>query len=122
MSDSLLRLERNARSTKQAIIYFVAVLITPIVAAVIVAFISRASGGVYCSADASAYLCTDGWRIAFGLIPAFISLFSLFGAAYLCYTKWKSFQRWRAWLGVTILMIPYTMSWVTTTGSLYLQH
>lgn len=121
-ADPLLRLERNARSTRQAVIYFVAVLLIPILVAFIIALISRSSGGVYCTTDEGTWLCSDAWRIAFGLVPALISLFSLFGAAFLCYQKWKSFQRWRAWLGVTILLIPYTMSWVTTTGSLYLQH
>lgn len=117
-ADPLLRLERNAASTRQALWYLGVAILLPIIVGFTLALVSRSSGGPYCERDASAWLCSSSWILLFGLIPSAIALVEMFIAAYLCYRKWKTFQRWRTWLAVVVLMVPYTMSWVTSTGAL----
>lgn len=120
-ADPLARLERNNRSTKQAIIYFFAIPGTAAAIALITAIVSRMVGGPFCDADSSAWLCTQGFRLFFHIVPAVVCFFGLFGAAYICYYKWKRRQRWRPWIAVIWFLMPIAIGWsVNSTAMLML--
>lgn len=114
--DPLARLERNNRSTKQAIAYFFAVPGVAAVIALATAFISRSVGGPYCE-DPSAWLCTQGFRLFFHIAPAIVCFVGLFGAAFICYYKWARHQRWRPWIAVIWFLMPIAIGWATNSGA-----
>ena len=117
-ADPLARLERNNRSTKQAIIFFFAVPGIAAFLALGTTIISRIVGGPYCDADSSAWLCTEGFRLFFHIAPALVCFFGLFGAAYICYYKWKRHQRWRPWIAVIWFIMPVAIGWSVNSAAM----
>lgn len=117
-ADPLLRLERNNRSTKQALAFFVGTIVVTAVVAIAVAIVSAVSGGPYCDADPSANLCSAGHRIAFMALPTSTALLGLFGSAWIAYLKWRKHQRWRPWLAAVWFLMPFALSWVVTAGTM----
>ena len=82
------------------------------------AIISRIVGGPYCDADSSAWLCTEGFRLFFHIAPALVCFFGLFGAAYICYYKWKRHQRWRPWIAVIWFIMPVAIGWSVNSAAM----
>ncbi|WP_238597052.1 hypothetical protein [Corynebacterium heidelbergense] len=118
-ADPLLRLEHNERSTRQAIRYFIAVPVVTLLTALVIALISRGLGGPYCD-DGVGWLCSRSAQIWFAVLPGLISIGGFFGAAWICYLKWKNHTRWRPWIGVVWFLMPFMLMWVTSTGALLL--
>lgn len=111
---------RDARSTRQAIYYFISVPIIVLVLAGIVLIASRTAGGPLCEAGDAQWLCSRASQIWFSLLPGIVAMGSVFLAAYITYRKWKTQQRWRWWIAVVWISMPFALAWITGTGSLLL--
>ncbi|KAB3519201.1 hypothetical protein GC425_09390 [Corynebacterium sp. zg254] len=112
--------QRNQRSTRQAFIYFFTVPIVVFALAGIVLVVSRATGGPLCEAGDAQWLCSRGAQIWFSLLPGLVAMGSVFLAGYITYYKWRTQQRWRWWIAVVWLSMPFALAWITGTGSLLL--
>lgn len=122
-ADPLLRLERNNRSTRQAIWFFVGIIVATTLSAILVWIASKVVGGPYCEADSSAQLCSRTFQLLFAIIPTSVAFFGLFGSAFITYYKWKNHQRWRPWVAVIWFIMPFCMAWITSVGAyLLLDH
>lgn len=122
-ADPLLRLERNNRSTRQAIWFFVGVIVATTLSAILIWISSKVIGGPYCEADSSAQLCSRTFQLLFAIIPTSVAFFGLFGSAFITYYKWKNHQRWRPWVAVIWFIMPFCMAWITSVGAyLLLDH
>lgn len=121
-ADPLLRLERNNRSTRQAVVFFFGIILLTSVTAFAIWLVSISTGGPYCDADASANLCSATYRLLFMIIPPAIAAFGLFGGAWIAYLKWKSHQRWRPWIAVIWMIMPFTLAWVISAGTMMIGH
>lgn len=121
-ADPLLRLERNNRSTRQAIMFFIGTIVLTSVTAFLIWMASAITGGPYCDADATAILCSSTYRLMFMIIPPAIAAFGLFGGAWIAYLKWKKHQRWRPWIAVIWFIMPFTLAWVISAGSMLIGH
>lgn len=113
-----LRQERDERSTRQALYYFIGVPIVVFALAAIVLLVSRSSGGSLCEAGEAEWLCSRGAQIWFSLLPGIVALGSVFLAMYITYVKWRRRQRWRWWIAVVWISMPFALAWITGTGSL----
>lgn len=116
--DPLERLERNERSGKQAYIYAGSVFGLTVVTAIIIAIIGAITGGPLCDAGKSVFVCSRAFELAFPLIPGAISFFGAAGCFWMTYLKWRSFQRWRPWLAMCWVLLPWTLAWMTGTFSI----
>lgn len=122
-ADPLLRLERNNKSTRQAIRFFIGVIVSTTLSAILIWVASKAVGGPYCEADSSAQLCSRTFQLLFAIVPTSLAFFSLFGSAFITYYKWKKHQRWRPWVAVIWFIMPFCMAWITSVGAyLILDH
>ena len=116
-ADPLLRLERNNKSTRQAIWFFVGVIVSTTLSAILIWIASKVIGGPYCEADSSAQLCSRTFQLLFSIVPTSIVFFGLFGSAFITYYKWKNHQRWRPWVAVIWFIMPFCMAWITSVGA-----
>lgn len=121
-ADPLLRLERNNRSTKQAIWFFVGVIVLTFASALIITLVSKVVGGPDCVPSSSAILCSDTFRLLFGIIPPAIAAFGLFGGAWIAYLKWKNHQRWRPWIAVVWFIMPFSLAWIISVGTMLISN
>lgn len=122
-ADPLLRLERNNKSTRQAIWFFVGVIVATTLSAILIWISSKVIGGPYCDADSSAQLCSRTFQLLFAIVPTSVAFFGLFGSAFITYYKWKNHQRWRPWVAVIWFIMPFCMAWITSVGAyLLLDH
>lgn len=119
-ADPLLRLERNHRSTRQAIWFFIGIITTTTIAAIGIWIVSQIVGGPFCDRDTTANLCSRGFQLSFAIIPTAIAAFGLFGGALITYIKWRRHERWRPWIAVVWFIMPFAMSWVTSVGAFLL--
>lgn len=116
-ADPLLRLERNNKSTRQAIWFFVGVIVSTTLSAILIWIASKVIGGPYCEADSSAQLCSRTFQLLFSIVPTSIAFFGLFGSAFITYYKWRNHQRWRPWVAVIWFIMPFCMAWITSVGA-----
>ena len=116
-ADPLLRLERNNKSTRQAIMFFIGIILASTLSALLIYLVSQLMGGPLCDADDSAMLCNDTFRWLFAIVPTGIAIFGLFGSVWITYAKWRDRLRWRPWIAVVWFILPYTLAWVISVGS-----
>ncbi|MDK8869985.1 hypothetical protein [Corynebacterium macclintockiae] len=116
-ADPLLRLERNNKSTRQAIWFFAGVIVSTTLSAILIWIASKVIAGPYCEADSSAQLCSRTFQLLFSIVPTSIAFFGLFGSAFITYYKWKNHQRWRPWVAVIWFIMPFCMAWITSVGA-----
>ncbi|WJZ03935.1 hypothetical protein [Corynebacterium freiburgense] len=116
--DPLERLERNQSSTRQAIAFAIAVPVVTFLTAFIIAIISRTSGGPLCDAGISDWICSRQYEILFPIIPGVIALSGTLLAAWITYVKWRSYGRWRPWLAIIWVLMPFTLAWMTGFGTM----
>ena len=109
---------RDQRSTRQAFYYFFGVPVLVMLLAGIIMVISRMSGGPLCEAGEATWLCSRAAQIWFSLLPGVIAMGSVFLAVFITYYKWRSRQRWRWWMAVVWLSMPFALAWITGTGNL----
>lgn len=118
--DPTVRAKQDARSTQQALYYFISVPIIVLALAGIILVISRMSGGPLCDSGEAVWLCSRASQIWFSLLPGIVAMGSVFLASYITYLKWKTQQRWRWWIAVVWISMPFALAWITGTGSLLL--
>lgn len=116
--DPLLRLERRHKSSVQAVVWGFAVPILTILTGFLVAVIARANGGPLCDAGLASWLCTRWAEIAICVAPLIVSFGGLIGAGIQCYIKFKTYNRWWPWLAVMWVLIPFTLGWMTSFGTI----
>lgn len=117
-ADPLLRLERNNRSSTQAIVFFFGIIFATTISAIVIWVLSLTMGGPYCDRDDTAQLCSRGFQLIFSLVPTSIAMFGLFGGAFIAYLKWRRHERWRPWIAVVWFIMPFSMAWVTSIGAM----
>ncbi|WP_370625807.1 hypothetical protein [Corynebacterium sp. TAE3-ERU16] len=117
-ADPLLRLERNNSSTRQAIIYALAIPPLTFLTAFVVAMISRAQGGPLCDAGTSSWICSRTYEILFPVIPGTVTLGGTLGAAWITYRRWARYERWRPWLAALWPLMLFTLAWITGVGTM----
>ena len=114
--DPLDRLERTIiRSGTRAYWYAGSVVVATVVSAVVVAVAGAAAGGPNCDAGWSSFICSRTWEIVFPLVPSLISLIGALGAFWKCYDTWRRFERWRPWIAMIWVLLPWTLIWMTAT-------
>ncbi|WP_448851896.1 hypothetical protein [Corynebacterium sp. 335C] len=113
--DPLDRLERNVRSGRMAYWYTGAVIVLTILSAIVVAVAGAVSGGPLCDAGHSSFICSRTWEIVFPLVPSAVSLVGALGGFWQCYSKWRRFERWRPWIAMVWILLPWTLIWMTST-------
>ena len=118
LNDPLLRLERNNRSTRNAVVFFFGTVGLTLALALVIALASRIIGGPRCVAGESVWLCSHSMELAFWIIPAVISMGAMFLSVWITYDKWRRHQRWRPWIAVIWFLMPYGLAWVTSAGAM----
>ncbi|APT85720.1 membrane protein [Corynebacterium aquilae DSM 44791] len=118
VDDPLARLERNENSTKSAIAYCVAIPVLTIIVAFGIALSSRAVGGPICDAGVSTWLCSRRFEILFPVVPGLVAFGGLLGAGWMTYRTWSKGVRWRPWLASMWWLLPFTLLWMTSTGTI----
>lgn len=105
--DPLERLERNERSTRQALVYVLcatgAVLLLGLVLGLALDLDARPCPG-------HGRLCTSAPRLTVVLAPTALSLCLAAYAMWQTYRRWRELVRWRPWLFACQVM------WLVTTG------
>ncbi|WP_297188445.1 hypothetical protein [uncultured Corynebacterium sp.] len=116
--DPLLRLERRHKSSVAAVVWGFATPILTILTGLLVAVIGRASGGPLCEAGLATWLCTRWSEIAICVVPLAVAFGGLIGAGINCYIKFKTYNRWWPWLAVMWVLLPFSLGWMTSFGTI----
>ena len=98
--DPLFRLERNRTSTHNAISYAVAVPAITFLVAFVIAMISRT------------------FEVLFPAIPGAVALGGTLLGAWITYRVWAHYGRWRPWLAILWVLVPFTLLWMTSFGTM----
>lgn len=107
---------RNARSTRQAILYGVATVLVTVGFGFLLAAISRIQGGVLCDAHGATWLCTPQWRTWWSILASIPPFAMMIGCAVIMVRKLNRYERWMPWMGVFWLpIVPFTMAWLVLT-------
>ena len=113
--DPVRRAERNRASTRQALWYLAVILVGTFLTGGLLAVLARALGGPLCTPDGADWLCSEAsqtwWPIAASVTP----IAGLIGCGVIMVRKLKSYLRWRPWMGVFWVLVPFTMWWLTYT-------
>ncbi len=113
--DPLAVSRRNARSTRTAIVYALAVVVLTLGVALALASVSRLQGGVLCDGSAT-WLCTPAWRTWWAVLTSIPPIAGLIGCAVIMVRKLNAYERWVPWMGVFWLpLVPFTMAWLIVT-------
>ena len=116
--DPLFRLERNRTSTHNAISYAVAVPAITFLVAFVIAMISRTMGGPLCNAGVSTWSCSRTFEVLFPAIPGAVALGGTLLGAWITYRVWAHYGRWRPWLAILWVLVPFTLLWMTSFGTM----
>lgn len=114
-TDPAVQAERNRQSTRQAIAWLFGTIITTVVVALVLAGVARAMGGPLCAAGEANWLCTRSWQIWWPIITSIIPAGGIIGCAIIMVRKLNSYTRWRPWMGVFWVLIPFAMMWMLQT-------
>ena len=114
--DPLVRADRNRASTRQAIRYGVVAVLSSLAFGLVLAVVFRLiAGSQTCEAYGARLLCTpllQGWWAGLVNIPP---VAFLIGAMVIMVRKLNAYLRWRPWMGVFWVLLPFAM-WVMTTS------
>ncbi|MBV7294324.1 hypothetical protein KRX51_00085 [Corynebacterium sp. TAE3-ERU12] len=115
ISDPLERLERNERSGRRAYAYTAGVIAATFLSAAIIAIIGAVTGGPICAAGKSHFICSHTFELLFPIVPSLVSLFGALGCFWLTWVQWSRRLRWRPWLAMCWVLMPFTLIWMTGT-------
>lgn len=114
-TDPVVQAARNRQSTRQALTWLAGTIITTVAVAFLLALVARLMGGPACDAGEAVWLCSRSaqiwWPIATSLVPAA----GIIGCAIIMVRKLNSYTRWRPWMGVFWVLIPFAMMWMLQT-------
>lgn len=114
LTDPLEQQRQNTRSSRQAIIYLFAVPLVTFVSAYLLAWVSRLQGGPLCDAGDAVWICSRAAELWWPIITSLIAFGGMLGCAWILYDKYRRYLRWRAWMGVLWVLIPFSMLWGTS--------
>ncbi len=106
--------ERNRRSGRQAIAWLIGIPALTVVLAVLLGVVFRLVGGPLCD-EGAMFLCTRAAQIWWPVLTSLVPVIGLLGCAVIMVRKLRSYTRWRIWMGVFWIMVPFSMLWMTST-------
>lgn len=112
--DPLEQQRKNEQSSRQALIYLAAVPIVTFVSAFLLAWVARLMGGPLCDAGEATWICSRAAQLWWPISTSLIAFGGMLGCAWILYDKYRNFIRWRAWMGVLWVLIPFSMLWATS--------
>lgn len=101
----------NRKSTRQAIIFMIAALVSSAVFAFVLALIMRLIGGPLCEAGQAVWLCSPTQRTVWAILTIIIPLSAMIGDAIIMVVKLRRYLRWRAWMGIFWILAFNFMIW-----------
>ncbi|AJE34330.1 hypothetical protein B842_12425 [Corynebacterium humireducens NBRC 106098 = DSM 45392] len=114
-TDPILQQERNRRSTRQAIAWLFGTMLLTIGGGLILALVTRLMGGPACDAGEATWLCTRSAQIWWPIVTSAFAMGGVIGCAIIMVRKLNSYTRWRPWMGVFWVLIPFAMMWMLQT-------
>lgn len=119
--DPLVIAERNRRSTTQAIRYLVVAVAMTFVFGFALLMVMRAvAGPEACAAVDGRFLCTENLQKTWAIIASLPPIGFLIGSMVIMVRKLRSYVRWRPWMGIFWVLVPFTMWILTITVQVYL--
>ncbi|MCZ9310328.1 hypothetical protein ACUY3K_10465 [Corynebacterium uberis] len=113
-TDPEVQLARNKASTRQALWWLGIVLLgSPIISALLAA-LCRMIGGPLCETGANTWLCSRTAEIWWALGSCALPTFGAIGCGVMMVIKLQRYTRWRAWMGVFWVLVPYAMLWMVS--------
>lgn len=113
--DPVKQAAENRKSTKQAIAWGVGVPIVTIVVALVGAIVSRIIGGPLCDAGEAVWICSRAAEIWWPLLTTGVTVAGTIGSGIILWSKYKSYTRWRPWMGTFRATVSWSMLWMLTT-------
>ncbi|ANE05118.1 hypothetical protein [Corynebacterium crudilactis] len=109
---------KNKQSSRQALIYLFAVPLVTFVSAYLLAWVSRLQGGPICEAGDAVWICSRAAELWWPITTSLIAFGGMLGSAWILYDKYRNYLRWRPWMGVLWILIPFSMLWGTSVLTL----
>lgn len=113
--DPVEQARRNQQSTKQAVIWAIATPILTLLAALILAIISRTQGGPICEEGDAVWICTRAAEIWWPLATSGVAWAGTIGSGIVLWRKYKNYTRWRPWMCTFRATLSWTVLWMLTT-------
>ena len=114
-TDPVVQQERNRRSNRQALTWMVCTIVLTIGGGLLLALVTRLLGGPLCEAGEARWLCTRSAQIWWPIVTSIFAMGGVIGCAIIMVRKLNSFTRWRPWMGVFWVLIPFAMMWMVQT-------
>ncbi|MFC6146881.1 hypothetical protein [Corynebacterium nasicanis] len=114
-TDPALQAERNRRSTRQALTWLFGTMALTAGGGFLLALVTRLIGGPLCEAGEAAWLCTRSAQIWWPIVTSLVAMGGVIGCAVMMVRKLNSYTRWRPWMGVFWVLIPFAMMWMLQT-------
>ncbi|PMC68872.1 hypothetical protein [Corynebacterium aurimucosum] len=111
--DPLAVAEANRRSSRQALWFMVAILVSSALYALLLAGFFRFFGTTTdcLRVEFAAWLCTRTQRTVFATTTLIIPFFGMIGCAVIMVRKLKAYVRWRGWMAIFWVMAGNFMIW-----------
>ncbi|GAB3943417.1 hypothetical protein [Corynebacterium tapiri] len=104
--------ERNRQSTRQAWQYLALSIMSSLLFALIVALIFRFTHSGECDAR---LVCTLEDQRLWAIIASLPPIAFLLGSGWIMVRKLKAYLRWRSWMAVFWILVPFTMWFLVVT-------
>lgn len=114
LTDPMEQQRKNQQSSRQAVIYLFAVPAVTFISAYLLAWVSRLMGGPLCDAGEAVWFCSRSAQLWWPIVTSVIAFGGMLGCAWMLYDKYRKYLRWRAWMGVLWVLIPFSMLWATS--------
>lgn len=112
--DPVVQAELNRQSTRQAFTWLFSIPVATFLVAGLLLLVTRALGGERCEAGEAAWLCSQASQIWWPIVTSIIPVIGVLGCAVIMVRKIRGYTRWRPWMGVFWIMVPFAMIWMTT--------
>ncbi|MBX8995163.1 hypothetical protein HCH15_03050 [Corynebacterium testudinoris] len=116
--DPVVQAERNRQSSRQALQFLAAIPAITFVLGLGLLVVFRLIGGPECVAGEAVWLCTRTSQIVWPLVTSIVPIIGVLGCAIIMTRKLNSYTRWRPWMGVFWVMVPFCMVWLITAGQI----
>lgn len=113
--DPYLEAQRNRRSTKEAIIFALAVPALTIVVGFVLAVIARMLGGPLCDDGHATWICSRQAEIWWPIASSGVPVGGVLACGFILWHKYISYIRWRPWMGAFWATALWMMFWMTIT-------
>ena len=81
----------------------------------LLALVTRLMGGPLCDAGEAAWLCTRSAQIWWPIVTSIFAMGGVIGCAVIMVRKLNNYTRWRPWMGIFWVLIPFAMMWMLQT-------